>query len=267
MKHLGGAVGALIALAAVPLSTSGFAACRAQSGTSTAALVELYTSEGCSSCPPADRTLARLGAALDPGAVAVPLALHVDYWDAIGWKDPYALPPLSQRHQWLVHANGHKVTYTPHFFVSGSELARGSDDLRLAVRQINSHLPQAQIQLRADPAGSGALALDVAASAPSSNDGLALYVAVTENQLVSHVARGENSGATLLHDHVVRAWTGPLALAGGSAHLQQDIALPVQVNRANVDVVAFVQDRRSGAVLQAVAAESCATAVLPGAPR
>ena len=139
--------------------------------------------------------------------------------------------------------------------------------MRRAVRQINAYPPRAQIQLRADPAGSGALALDVAASAPSIDGDLALYVAVTENQLVSHVTRGENGGATLAHDHVVRAWTGPLALSGGMAHLQQDIALPAQVHRANLDVVAFVQDRKSGKVLQAVAAESCALAVPPGTAR
>ena len=252
------AAGALAALAALPLCATGAAACHARSGDATAALVELYTSEGCSSCPPADRTLALLPRTLDPGAVAVPLALHVNYWDAIGWKDPYALAGFSERHDWLVHANHHKVAYTPHFFVGGTELAPGGDDLRDQVRRVNSRPARAAIRLEAGPSADGALMLDVAATTVQPAVDAALYVAVTENRLVSHVARGENRGATLAHDHVVRAWLGPIALEGGAAHLQRDLPLPASVQRTNVDVVAFVQDRQTGDVLQALAAESCA---------
>ena len=91
------AIAVLVVLNALPAAA---ASCSAQSGERTAALVELYTSEGCSSCPPADRWLSRLGRVYPPERV-VPIALHVDYWDYIGWKDPYAKRPFAQRQRTL----------------------------------------------------------------------------------------------------------------------------------------------------------------------
>jgi hypothetical protein len=118
--------------------------------------------------------------------------------------------------------------------------------------------------LSAQPAADGVLALEVTARGAPAGQDAALYVAVTENKLVSHVARGENSGATLRHDHVVRAWIGPIALEDGAARLQRNLVLPPDVQRGNVDVVAFVQDRQTGQVLQALAADACAGALAAG---
>jgi len=115
--------------------------CSATSGATRTALVELYTSEGCSSCPPADAALARLDRSLDPGARAVPIALHVDYWDNLGWKDPYAQATFSARQSRLVAANHHETVYTPHFFVSGRELRAGSAAVRDAVRRVFERRP------------------------------------------------------------------------------------------------------------------------------
>src|SRR5258708_25419045 len=88
------------------------AQCVARSGERTVALVELYTSEGCSSCPPADRWLSSIGRTFPPDRVA-PLALHVDYWDYIGWKDPYARREFSQRQRPLSHPPPPAPVYTP----------------------------------------------------------------------------------------------------------------------------------------------------------
>src|SRR5229473_3943230 len=107
-------VNAILAIALL-MPTVSFAACDVKSGPKAAALVELYTSEGCSSCPPADRQLSRLREALDPTAVVVPLSLHVDYWDYIGWKDPFARGEFAKRQTWLAHANQQGFVYTPHF--------------------------------------------------------------------------------------------------------------------------------------------------------
>ncbi len=128
----------VIAVAAfsAALPVAAFAACDARSGQKTAALIELYTSEGCSSCPPADQQLSRLRQALDPAAEAVPLALHVDYWDYIGWKDPYAQAAFGERQNWLVQANQHKTIYTPQFFVGGTEVRSWRGGLREQVRQV-----------------------------------------------------------------------------------------------------------------------------------
>jgi hypothetical protein len=256
------AVGAAASLALLP--AIGHAACDARSGPNVAALVELYTSEGCSSCPPADQQLSRLRETLDPAADVVPLALHVTYWDYIGWKDPYAQAAFGDRQSWLVHANQRKTVYTPQFFVGGTELRAWRSTLRASVRQLNATPAAAAIRVRANTAPNGALALEVEATAnPASTapaSPTALYLALAESGLVSSVTRGENSGATLAHDHVVRAWFGPVRLSGGAARLRRDIALPAAWNRARLDVVAFVQDERTGGVLQALSAKQCAGA-------
>lgn len=115
------------------MPTFSWAACDVKSGPNTAALVELYTSEGCSSCPPADKRLSEFPSREYGFDEVVPISLHVDYWDCIGWKEPFAQPQFSERQSWLVHANGHKTVFTPHFFVSGTEIRdwRGNLDAEL----------------------------------------------------------------------------------------------------------------------------------------
>jgi hypothetical protein len=242
---------AMVAAACLSLTGQALAACEFVSGAKTAALVELYTSEGCSSCPPADRQMKRLREALDPGAQAVPLALHVGYWDYIGWKDPYAQPPFAERQEWLVHANGQRTLYTPQFFVSGTELRAARASLREAVRRLNQTPAAADIRLSAALAAKELLQVRARASA-ASDAPLALYVALTETDLVSKVARGENAGARLEHDHVVRQWIGPVRFAADGAGVQRDIRLPAAWDRSHLELAAFVQDRNTGRVLQAV---------------
>lgn len=251
------AIGGIVTAIAATLSTAGFADCVAQSGPNTAALVELYTSEGCSSCPPADRQLSRLRQALDPNAIVVPLSLHVDYWDYIGWSDPYAQREFAQRQRWLAGVNRQGVVYTPHFFVSGTELQSWLTALPGEVRRLNAKPAEAHIRIEANPAAADGKTLTVAATAQSPNDHAELYLAVAENALVSKVTRGENGGVTLAHDHVVRVWIGPIPLAGGEARVRREIVLRAPWNPAQLEVVGFVEDGRSGKVLQAVVAQQC----------
>jgi hypothetical protein len=246
------------AASSATLPLTAFAVCDVRSGPNTAALIELYTSEGCSSCPPADRQLSQLRQALDPAAEAVPLALHVGYWDYIGWKDPYAQSAFGERQSWLVHANQQRTVYTPQFFVGGAELRSWRGGLRDKVRQLNARPAAAGIHVRASTTPSGSLALKAEATTRDGAEPAALYLALTESGLVSKVMRGENSGVTLAHDHVVRAWIGPIHLASGVARVQREIALPAAWNRDRLELAAFVQDERSGSVLQAVSAQQCA---------
>jgi len=248
----------VVAALTAALPSAGFAACEAKSGPKTAALVELYTSEGCSSCPPADQQLSRLRQQLDPAAAVVPLALHVGYWDYIGWKDPYAQGAFEQRQSWLVHANRHDTVYTPQFFVGGAELRSWRGALSDRVRELNATPAAAAIHVRAGIAAKGTLELEADASAPGATGPSALYLALAESGLASSVTRGENSGATLRHDHVVRAWIGPVRLVEGAAKVKREIVLPADWNRARLELVAFVQDQRSGGVLQALSARQCA---------
>ncbi len=249
-------LGLVVAGAALAWHVDSAAACQVESGPTRAALIELYTSEGCSSCPPADQQLRQLPRSLDARADVVPLSLHVDYWDSIGWKDPFAQRRFNDRQSLLVDLNHQRTVYTPQFFVGGRELRSWRGGLQESVRQVNGTPAAADIRIEARPTASGSLA--VTASARSAAAPAALYVALTENGLSSRVTRGENGGSTLAHDHVVRAFYGPIALTSGQVTFARDIPLPADWNRQHLEVATFVANDRTGEVLQALAARECA---------
>ena len=237
------------------------ASCKARSGPQTAALVELYTSEGCSSCPPADRWLSGLAAqGYGPDRV-VPLALHVDYWDYIGWKDPYAKREFSQRQRKLTRLQRQALVYTPQVMLQGKDFRGwGSRAFDKEVARINAQPARAHLALDIRAVGTDAIEVAVAAelAAPGAGDEPALYVAAYQNRLQSEVRAGENRGRTLDHDYVVLEWQGPFAFEAGR-RLAETLKVPL-VPRATVSesgVAAFVQNRRSGEVLQALMRPGC----------
>jgi hypothetical protein len=237
------------------------AECKAVSGPGTAALVELYTSEGCSSCPPADRWLSSLGAGnLVPGRV-VPLALHVDYWDYIGWKDPYAKREFALRQRKLSQLQRMALVYTPQVVLQGRDFrAWGTPAFDAAVAKIIAQPARASISLavrraagRALEVEAGAELLDAAQKADA-----ALYLAAYESRLSSRVTAGENRGRTLAHDYVVLEWQGPLAFGPGSRILERrELALLPRATPGTSGVVGFVQNRRTAEVLQALMLRAC----------
>jgi hypothetical protein len=230
--------------------------CAVKSGAATAALVELYTSEGCSSCPPADRQLGALRAQLDPGAIVVPLALHVTYWDRIGWKDVFAQKIFDARQGQLLEHRGQRTAYTPQFFVNGDEVRDWSGKLPATVRRINAMPAPLTIALKASASGPNGLLLEADATAPDARVAGNLYVALSESALVSNVLRGENQGSTLRHDDTARLWMGPFALDKGSARMRLQVTLPANWKRERLQAVAFVQapDAR---IVQAVSTAQC----------
>jgi hypothetical protein len=244
---------AFILLSIAPVSQA--AECTAKSGAGTAALVELYTSEGCNSCPPADEWLRQLPSAGFGLERVVPLALHVDYWDYIGWKDPFASPAFSARQRELAAINRARVVYTPQVMLGGRDYRSWSGRARFAddVGAINSKPARAEIALRLHEAQPGSHEVRVSGSVPGQQDraDAVLYVAAYENGLRNRVTAGENRGATLNHDFVVREWWGPIALdaAGGVEVVRKITARGV----GKGGVAAFVQSRRTGEVLQALA--------------
>jgi hypothetical protein len=237
--------------------TLSWAACDAKSGPKTAALVELYTSEGCSSCPPADKRLSQFPSRDFSSEQVVPISLHVDYWDDLGWKEPFAQPQFSERQSWLVHANGHKTSFTPHFFVSGTEVRDWRAGLDDQLKRVTVEPAHAGIRLHAEAAGPDAVAIAASATAPGFADPLALFVVLTEDKLTSSVSAGENRGITLSHDHVVRKWIGPIALNAGGVDFKQTVTTGSAWNPARLGVAAFVQNLRTGQVLQAVGESQC----------
>jgi len=220
--------------------------CRAVSPAHQAALVELYTSQGCSSCPPADRWLSQLEARHSRDRV-VPLALHVDYWDRLGWKDPYGRAEFSARQRALAAASGSRTVYTPGVFVQAQEFRPWSHatDFDEAVRRITSVPAAVRIELAAAVDGH-LLQVEARVQALASARAPRLYLALVENGLATRVAAGENRGETLRNDRVARAWLGPLPLAPGP----QRWSLPADA-LARLAVVGFVEDA-AGRVLQAV---------------
>ena len=236
--------------------------CEVKSGAQTAALVELYSSEGCSSCPPADQRLNALRKEAGTASLVVPLALHVTYWDQIGWTDPLAQAQFDARQAELLRHQPRHVAYTPQFFVGGTELRGWDTQLPAAIRRINATAAPVAIRLSAVPAPGGKLLLEADASAPDARTGGQLYVALSESGIVSTVLRGENRGATLHHDAAVRLWLGPLALAQGRARLRREVSLPASWRPENLQIVAFVQRADSSAILQAVSTAPCVKGVL-----
>ncbi len=220
-------------------------------------LVELYTSEGCSSCPPADRWLSQLA----PGRV-VPLALHVDYWDYIGWRDRYAQARFGQRQREMVNRGGGRVVYTPQVMLNGRDLRAWHSPAAFddAVRKAAARPLQAKLALAvSDGASEGWTARLTGEVLPRQGRSEA-YLALYENGLVSDVAAGENRGARLRHDYVVRQWLGPLPVgADGRIAHSHTFAPRNGIDFSRAGVAAFVQDGDSGEVLQAVAVSHCRT--------
>ncbi len=185
--------------AAVAADTS---TCTARSGATITPVVELYTSEGCSSCPPADRWLSRLA----PDASVVALAFHVDYWDRLGWKDRFASAAHTARQSQQQAANGARFSYTPQVVVEGAD-RKDWPDVRLPLKAGNA----AQVQVSLTREGDRFTAsVHPVAGGPSK---LAAYWAVTELNHVTTVKAGENQGATLKHDFVVREYAPVAAWA------------------------------------------------------
>jgi hypothetical protein len=234
--------------------------CSAVSAAATAALVELYTSEGCDSCPPADRWLSSLGARGYAPDRVVPIALHVDYWDYIGWKDPYARQAFSARQRKMAALARAAAVYTPQVLLQGQDFRawRGAA-FEQAVAKINARPARARIALRLDARSKDAFEVEASAEllegTPPAD--LGLYLGAYENKLVSEVKAGENRGKALPHDYVVLQWAGPYEFRGPRLAERQRLALLPRAVPANSGVVAFVQNRASGEVLQALMLPAC----------
>jgi len=233
---------AVAAAASATLARAADATCRAQSGASAPIVVELYTSEGCSSCPPADRWLGQLQGRAD----VLALAFHVDYWNGLGWKDRYASADFTRRQQQQQAINGARFSYTPQVVVDGHDRP---DWPSMGVAARRAATPVSVTLLRDGDRFDASVT--AAAGAPPR---LAAYWAVTEDDHVSAVKAGENAGATLRHAAVVRelqpvaAWTQ----AAGSTTALRFTPLPAAEASHPRRVNLVVLDAASGRPVQAV---------------
>ena len=214
------------------------------------AILELYTSEGCSSCPPADRFLTKLKAKDISDQQLIPMAFHVTYWDYIGWKDRFAREQFDQRQRERARQNKQHSVYTPQFVFSGEDyrrLAGISNDVGDLVRQKAG----VDLELTADRQ-SDKLWLKLKADiSRSKHNKIGFYFVLLENNLSSDVKDGENQGERLQHDYVVRQFLGPYF----QLQREQTIVMLPEWKRNDLSIVAFAEDPKTGEVLQAVRLE------------
>jgi hypothetical protein len=182
-------------------------------------VVELFTSEGCSSCPPADAFLGEL--AQRPEIVA--LAFHVDYWDYIGWKDPYAHAAFTQRQHEYATALGLHMVYTPQMVVDGRTDAVGSErgDVEAAIGKAAAASKLA-IAIAKD---AGGYRVAIPAAAPPAGGPATVWLAVFDSEQETPVKRGENGGRTLKEFNIVREWRRIGTWNGEAVTLPLDVAM------------------------------------------
>jgi hypothetical protein len=224
-------------------------------------VVELFTSEGCSSCPPADALLARMDETQPvEGAEIVPLAMHVDYWNYLGWSDPFSAHEFSERQGEYAAAYKKDGVYTPQMIVDGVKEFPGGDEsaalesVAAAAREKKAEVTIARLPARDE--GDDVVGLSVRLDRfPKQTEGDPVYVllAVTEGGLSSDVARGENSGRRLTHVGVVRVLDqlGILPKADGPFKVETGIRIKKEWRRENLRAVVFAQERGTRRVLAA----------------
>ncbi len=215
-------------------------------------LLELFTSQGCSSCPAAEELLSRLGFDERTRTSVIPLAYHVDYWNRLGWWDPYSSRAWSMRqeaYERVLRVDG--GAYTPQLVVNGRTELNGAQRARVLgeIAAARRRRPPARIEGTARMAGAEApaLALDVSAEVlePVAARKLQLRVALFESGLVTQVERGENAGRTLRNDFIVRRLETAFSMASVEGTRKQG-RLDLKLERAwkpeNLGLAAFLQD-------------------------
>jgi hypothetical protein len=222
----------------------------------TPVLVELFTSEGCSSCPPADALLSRLGRTQPvPGADIIILEEHVDYWDRLGWKDPFSSEVATARqNEYDMSFAGFEV-YTPQMIVDGRVKFVGNSDSD-ALRAIRnaSQTAKPAVQLSWDKDDTLSIHVNPLNNT-AERDGQEVFLAVAENMLHSDVRHGENAGRALEHNGVVRQLLPIAKIDAAPEGFNSNVAVHTarEWNRANLRAVVFVQERRSRHILAAAA--------------
>jgi hypothetical protein len=217
-------------------------------------LIELFTSEGCSSCPPADVLLAQLDRFQPvPNADLIVLSEHVDYWDDIGWKDPYSSHQFSLRQADYARRFRLGEPYTPQMVVDGNSQLVGSDE-RQAVQAIQNaaKVDKFRISLSAPRLEGNSLTVHVevgATPAEAKHTSRQVWIALADDMDQSNVKRGENAGRTLKHVAVVRT-LAQVGTVEGNGTFSKDLTVSAgNANLQNLRVVAILQESATGKVL------------------
>jgi hypothetical protein len=231
------------ALAGLALGLAAVQGASAQVGDEAPVVVELFTSQGCSSCPPADALLA--GLAADPRVIA--LALHVDYWDYLGWEDVFARPEFTKRQKAYARAGGRKMVFTPQIVVAGQESVVGSDAaaVHAAIARQARAAADRGLAVRLTVARHGDQIVIRAEAVPPTDRGLRIELVRYRPHQAVEIGRGENAGHTLDYHNIVTSWQG---LADWRATAPVELTAPAP---GPDPAVVIVQDGGPGAVLAA----------------
>jgi len=200
-------------------------------------LVELYTSQGCSSCPPADKLMAYLVA--DPNVIA--LSLHIDYWDYIGWKDTFASPAFTDRQKAYAQAIGSRTIYTPQMIVAGHDRVEGHDPMKVADTLRRHSTATSPVTLRIERSG-GKVFIHAVADPPLVDSARVQLVRYSPEETVM-IGRGENAGREVTYHNVVTTWDDLGAWSGRDPlEMQADV-------KGSAPIVVIVQTEGPGNVL------------------
>ncbi|HKW88916.1 MAG TPA: DUF1223 domain-containing protein [Candidatus Acidoferrales bacterium] len=263
-SNLLGAVAGVLILAVPALNSRAQSPAPDTSAANKPVVVELFTAEGCSDCPPAEALLQRMEQQPLRGVEIIPLEEHVDYWNQYGWIDPYSSGEWTARQQEYVAKAKGNTPYTPEMVVEGDAQFVGSNG-RAAQQAIEKAVsePQTQITIGAGQTESKneeSFAVTVGKLIGSdAGDAAQVWLAVTEDGLHSAVTAGENAGHTLSHAAVLRSLhkIGVASAAGDSNSFagNEKVKLNSSWKRENLRVVVFVQDKKSLKILGAASAK------------
>jgi hypothetical protein len=247
MPRAGIVVAGVLLACAIALAQAAPLACEGPSAPRRIVLAELFSTDACESCPPAEH----LFNTMKPGADVVPIVWHVDYFDGPDWKDRFALPDASRRQQALARAQDLRVVATPQVFLDGLEFGDWRDDRALRSRIVRNAAAQAGATLavaRVERIG-GEVVVDVLGqgAAGSQLQAVLVQAVLVQDGLATAPTGGENKGLRLAHEHVVRATSEPRAVPG-AGEWQARLALDAPAESdagSGFGVVAWMQDAQS----------------------
>ncbi len=219
-------------------------------------LVELFTSEGCSSCPPADVLLQKIDTQQPiPGAEMIVLSEHVTYWDHDGWKDPNSSPSLTDRQSAYETVMGEKEVFTPQLIVDGTQVKLADTQALITALQKAAAAPKVPVriaELTVDDRNPALLRARVETDVNSEKHGADVFVALALDHVESQVLKGENGGRHLVHVWVVQQIVKVGKLPKGKSFAQEvELKLKPGTDPKNLRLVAFVQEPGPGNVLGA----------------
>jgi hypothetical protein len=205
------------------------------------AVLELFTSQGCSSCPPADRLLGTYTSQEN----VIPLSFHVDYWDKGGWKDPFSSKEYSKR-QYSYASQLKSSVYTPQLVINGQTEMIGSDAGKITstLEKVFAEQPEATISIRKLTPANGKVAISFSTSGNTANT--TVNIALVEKQATTAIKEGENGGATLTNYNIVRNFKTVDAVIDGDNNASID--LPSAINLKDMSVVIFLQQKRNNKI-------------------